>query len=375
VGLATLALLLSLAMALASSARADGVDPSEIITVLPPDAIPAITNPTFNDSGSWLAADARVVGVEVGGEARAYPIAILNWHEIVDDRVGGLPIAVTYCPLCGTGIVFERTVSVDMLIFKVSGKLYRNNLVMYDTATGSLWSQLLGNGILGAYDGTQLGVVTSTTIAWNDWQALHPDTKLLDRPRDANGDFLRNYNVDPYAGYDTSNEVYFPQTNIDPYNVLSPKELVLGVFLGKEARAYPLSIVSEKRVVNDVVGGTPLVVTYALGVMKAWERGNHTFRAFNLTSVQDEENRTYDAISGRGMNGSLSEVPAVTAYWFAWYDFYPSTTIYGHLDLSPRSPLRPSAFPSRVIFAVSAAIFVVAAGVLHAARRRRRGRR
>lgn len=362
------------AMALFSpSIRADHVDPDDIITVLPPDAIPAVTDPSFGrDSPDWLPADARVVGLALDGDARAYPLAILSWHEIVDDVVGGRPVAVTYCPLCGTGISYDRTVGSERLVFKVSGKLYKNDLVMYDTATQSLWSQLLGNGILGAYHGTSLELLTSTTIAWSEWRGLNPGTKVLDRPRDASGDFLRDYSRDPYAGYENSPDVYFPQGNADPYKVLDPKELVLGVFLGNEARAYPRYVLAKEPVVNDVLGEIPILVTSAGGVMKAWDRGNRTFHAAGESMVEDDAGRRYDAITGAGSSGALVEVPAVTSYWFAWYDFYPSTSIYGFLDLAPRPPLEPTGVPA-ALFGVPAAAIV--AGLVYWAHRRSRRRK
>lgn len=357
---------------LAPSVRADHVDPNDIITVLAPDAIPAITDPSFErDSPDWLPADARVVGLAVEGDARAYPLAIMSWHEIVDDVVGGRLVAVTYCPLCGTGIVYDRGVGSDGLVFKVSGKLYKNDLVMYDTATQSLWSQLLGNGILGAYHGSSLELLTSATIGWSEWRSLHPDTRLLDRPRDASGSFLRDYSRNPYAGYENSPEVYFPQGNVDPYKVLDPKEPVLGVFLGNEARAYPQSVLAKELVVNDVLGGVPILVTDAGGVMKAWERGSRTFHAAGETVVEDEAGNAYDMMTGSGNSGDLAEVPAVTSFWFAWYDFYPSTSIYGFLDLLPQPPLKPAGAPP-VAFALPAVAIVV--GVVLWARRRFRRR-
>ncbi len=358
---------------LSPSVRADHVDPGDIISVLAPDAIPAVTDPSFDrDSPDWLPADARVIGFSVNGDARAYPLAILSWHEIVDDVVGGRPVAVTYCPLCGTGIVFNRTVGAEVLVFKVSGKLYKNDLVMYDTATQSLWSQLLGNGILGTYHGAFLELVTSATMAWSEWRGLHPDTKLLDRPRDASGNFLRDYSLNPYAGYESSPSVYFPQGNVDPYKVLDPKEPVLGVFLGNQARAYPQSVLAKEPVVNDVLGGVPILVTYAGGVMRAWERGDRTFRGAGEAIVEDDAGNAYDAITGAGTSESLVEVPAVTSYWFAWYDFYPSTSIYGFLDLPPRPPLNPAGTPP---FLLALPAIAVVVGLVYWARRKfhRRG--
>lgn len=355
----------------ASSVSAHHVDPGDIITVLPKDRIPAITDPRFGqDPQDWLPADSRVIGLIVNGDVRAYPLAILNWHEIVDDVVGGQVVAVTFCPLCGTGIVYDRAVGQDVLVFKVSGKLYKNDLVMYDTATDSLWSQLTGEGILGTYHGFLLDLVTSSTMSWQDWKGLHPETKLLDRPRDASGNFVRDYLANPYAGYEGSASVWFPRGNIDPYKVLSPKELVLGLVLGNQARAYPESVLKDEPAVNDVLGGVSILVTSSRGVMKAWDRGNATFHLSGEGRVEDERGNLFDMITGVGPSGALVEIPAVTAFWFAWYDFYPATSIYGFLDLAPRAPLRED----RTLvpwLAVFVSVVAVAAGVVYWVRRRR----
>lgn len=349
---------------------ADHIGRGELIDVLPKDAIPAILAPSFDrDSPSWLPDDWLVIGVQIGGDARAYPIAILNWHEIVDDVVGGTAVAVSFCPLCGTAIVFDRTVGSTVLTFGVSGKLYRNDLVMYDHQTESYWAQLLGESIFGTYHGTRLSLHTSSTMRWADWRADHAETRLLDRPRDEAGNFLRNYNRDPYAGYAGSESVSFPQTNVAPYDRLHPKELVLGVFLGGDARAYPVSVLRERSAVNDVFGGIPLLVTHADGVMKAWERGNRTFVVSGDLAVADDAGNTFDSITGTGPSGALVEIPAVTAFWFAWYDFYPATSIYGVDGLPPRPT-----FPALTLALVAGAIAAVAVAIV-VFRRVRSGRR
>jgi hypothetical protein len=354
----------------AQRTSADHLGRGELISVLPKDAIPAILVPSFDrDESSWLRDDWLVIGLEINGDARAYPIAILNWHEIVNDVVGGENLAVTFCPLCGTSLVFDRTVESTVLTFGVSGKLYRNDLVMYDHQTESYWAQLLGEGIFGAYHGTRLDLRTSSTMRWAEWRADHPGTKLLDRPTDGSGSYLRDYDRDPYAGYAGSESVYFPQTNIAPYDRLHPKEPVLGVFLGGDARAYPLSVLRNEPVVNDVLGGVPLLVTHANGVMKAWERGDAPFQAFGDDAVVDEAGNTYDRITGVGSSGALVEIDAVTVFWFAWYDFFPATSIYGVDGL----PSRPT-FPI-LTFVAAVGATAAALGAILAMRRGRRHRR
>ncbi|MGQ0796533.1 MAG: DUF3179 domain-containing protein, partial [Methanobacteriota archaeon] len=345
----------------------------ELIDVLPKDAIPAILAPSFDaDNPSWLSDGWRVIGLEIDGDARAYPIAILNWHEIVNDVVGGNAVAVTFCPLCGTAIVFDRTVGSSSLTFGVSGKLYRNDLGMYDHQTESHWAQLLGESILGEHHGTRIGTYSSSTMPWADWRADHPTTRLLDRPRDEAGNFLRNYNADPYAGYAGSESVYFPQTNVAPYDRLHPKELVLGVALGGDARAYPLSVLRDRPVVNDVLGGIPLLVTHADGVLKAWERGNRTFVASGDAAAVDEAGNTYDRLTGMGSSGPLVEIPAVTAFWFAWFDFFPATSVYGVDELPSRPTLPVSTLG--LVAGVAAGAFVAAVVLARRVRRSRRSR-
>ena len=347
---------------------------SDIVYVLEKDTIPAILDPSFGtDDPSWLSPGSLVIGVEIGGDVRAYPLAILNWHEIVNDVVGGTPVAITFCPLCGTGIVFGRIVSGEALTFGVSGRLYKNDLVMYDHQTESYWTQLLGEGIRGFYHGTRLTVLTGATLAWSQWRDLHPDAQLLDRPVDDRGRFLRDYGYDPYGAYASSPEVWFPQGNVDPYQVLHPKELVLGVVLGGRARAYPESTLRTERVVNDVLGEVPLLVTFADGVMKAWERGERTFVPGPGTTAVDDRGSSYDMISGDGDAGSLTEIQATTAFWFAWYDFYPATSIYGVTDLRPAPP--PSPWESVPLGASLAAAAIVAAVFLRRFRKRSRIRR
>src|SRR5215471_9732793 len=158
------------------------VPPEEIIGGGPPkDGIPAILNPKFvrPQEAHFLADDDQVIGVARGGEAKAYPLRIMNWHEVVDDSVGGEPLAVTYCPLTASAVVFDRQIHGREVVFGVSGLLYQSNLLMYDRATESLWSQLGGQSVAGSMASTGLASVPSELTTWRHWRALHPDTLVL----------------------------------------------------------------------------------------------------------------------------------------------------------------------------------------------------
>ncbi len=167
-----------------------------IYTLLPKDAIRSIDDPEFitaDEALSDMADQEFVIGVSIDGDTRAYPITVLSRHEIVNDVVGGQPIAVTFCPLCFTGIVYDRRVEGRELEFGVSGKLVMNDLVMFDRQTDSLWQQILGEGIDGHFKGTRLTPVSATQTTWDQWRTVHPDTLVLDKGG--------GYGSDSYDGY------------------------------------------------------------------------------------------------------------------------------------------------------------------------------
>ncbi|MBI4416402.1 MAG: DUF3179 domain-containing protein [Euryarchaeota archaeon] len=290
--------------------------------MLSPDAIPAVTEPRFAAT-DWLGDADRVVALAIDGDARAYPIRILNWHEIVDDVVGGVPVAVTFCPLCGTGIAYERRLADGaVLTFKVSGRLYKNDLVMYDAESGpgSWWPQILGEAITGPYHGTKLRLATSTTLPWGEFKARFPDGKLLERPVWPDGQYMRDYDADPYAGYPGSTAVWFEQGYVDTTTGFHPKEFVLSVQIDGRAKIYPHRSLETERVVNDEVNGVPVVVTYAQGTAQAFERGAHTFR-HDGDKMVDEVGGRWDPLTGFGAASALPPVPAVNGFWFAIFDF------------------------------------------------------
>lgn len=319
--------------------------PDQDLTVgAPKDGIPAIVDPAFGaDWGEtdWsLADDERVIGVTNDGDARAYPLAILNWHEIANDDFGG-PLLVTFCPLCGSGVVAERTVRGEATVFGVSGYLWHSDLVMYDRKTASLWSQILAKAIQGPMTGTQLSLLPSALSTWGEWRASHPDTEVLLPPPHSSTvtgrDASRNYDRDPYAGYAESRAVGI--TGREAPGELHPKTSVIGVTSGGTARAYPLEAVrTADGVVNDTVGDLPVVVAASeQGTLVAYER---TVGGETLTFEKDGGHLAaggsrWDRLTGRAVDGPHSGTVLRRAndrsqmFWFAWADFHPDTGIYG----------------------------------------------
>ncbi|MGH7781559.1 MAG: DUF3179 domain-containing protein [Candidatus Binataceae bacterium] len=272
------------------------VPPDQILGGGPPkDGIPAILQPKFVSAASaaFLMPDDRVIGVFVEGKARAYPLKILNWHEVVDDQVAGRSFAVTYCPLTASAIVYDRKLGTKPLTLAVSGKLYESNLLFYDKSTESLWSQIKGEAIAGPLTGRRLDALPSVVAGWAVWRKAHPDTLVLD----VNTGYLRNYGIDPYRSYESSSEVMFPVSPTDER--LPAKERVLGLTINGADEAFPLS---------RLAGAKPL--------LKVDLGGRH------VTVIFDAPTQTAGAVlAGR-------HIPAYTGYWFAWAAFHPKTAIW-----------------------------------------------
>ncbi|MDE1767534.1 MAG: DUF3179 domain-containing protein, partial [Thaumarchaeota archaeon] len=174
----------------------------------PKDGIPSIDNPKFIPVSEvkFLKDDDLVIGVQLDGQTKAYPLLILVWHEIVNDKFGTTPVAVTYCPLCFTTQVFDRRINGTEVEFGTSGKLYNSNLVMYDRYTNSYWSQALGEGITGDLTGYKLEKIPFDLMRWSDWKSLYPDSKMLS----TDTGFERSYGADPYGDYYTNPQIIFP---------------------------------------------------------------------------------------------------------------------------------------------------------------------
>ncbi len=330
------------------------VDPGQIISGgPPPDGIPPIDDPKFvsiSEADQYLEPEAPVVVLEAGEEARAYPVQVLTWHEIVNDTVGGRPVVVTYCPLCNTAVSFERTVNGVETTFGTSGRLFNSALVMYDRATESLWTHFDGRAVVGVLAGEQLEPVPSPLLAWSELKSAHPDAQVLDRERTGAD---RPYGSNPYAGYD--NPESFPflfRGDVDAR--AQAMQRVVGVALSGEAIAYTLDAVSggEGKATNGEVGGQPIVILWKSGQASALEENQVaegrdvgsvgvfvpeadgrrlTFQTEAGQFVDQETGSTWN-IAGQATEGplagsTLERIHHFDTFWFAWSSYRPETEL------------------------------------------------
>lgn len=322
------------------------------------DGIAAVTDPVFADDWEGVTVDTTgpqgypvtiepelyddqlVIGVERDGDARAYPLQVLRFHEIVNDDFD-IPVLVSYCPLCRSGIVAERRVRGMATNFGVSGLLWHSDLVMYDERTGSLWSQVAATGIRGPMTGTTLELLPSTMTTLGTWRESHPDTTVL-RPAPESGtivgDVSPNYVLNPYAGQDDYPQIGLGNNELED-DRLEAKTIVLGISHRDAATAYPEPTLVEAGVVNDTVGELPVVVTAdESDNLHAYERrvdGERLrFEAAGPAHLQAGGSRWARA-SGRAEDGPFAGTSLTRAtdaspmFWFAWSDFNPDTAIYG----------------------------------------------
>jgi hypothetical protein len=289
------------------------------------------------------------VQVLVNNEAKAYPIQILMWHEIVNDEIGGVPVLVTFCPLCNTAIAFERTVNGRAFDFGTTGRLRFSNLIMYDRQTETWWQQAEGKGIVGKLTGTQLVFVPAAIISWEEFKNANPNGLVLSKDTG----FLRNYGSNPYVGYDDVNRSPFLYQGPETPDKLLPVARVLAVEIEEEAVAYPYELLSEVNVVNDTVGGKEIAVFWSTGTASALDtlqiadgrdvgtaisysrllNGSVlTFKYDGQNIVDDETGSTWDvlgkAISGELAGKQLEQVVSVNHFWFSWVAFKPETRVY-----------------------------------------------
>ncbi len=263
----------------------------------PKDGIPALTEPRMvvAEKVTYLSGRDRVIGVMQGEESRAYPLKILNYHEIINDRLGSVPIAITYCPLCDSAAVFDRRFDNKEREFGVSGLLYNSNVLMYDRSpeVESLWSQLMAKGIAGPAAQKSLTTLPLELTSWSEWKARHPQGLVVSNETG----HQRDYDRDPYAGYFQRADLMFPA---EPESDRLPvKERVLGVWVGDLFRAYPESAFDRRKTsIDDNIGGKRLVVAFAPGPRSI---------------------RVVEADKG---------VEWMYSLWFAWYAMHPETSIY-----------------------------------------------
>lgn len=299
----------------------------------PPDGIPSVDDPAFaaaQDAGFVSDSD-LVIGLSINGDARAYPLFILVWHEIVNDRVGGVPVAVTYCPLCFTSQVFERVLDGEEAEFGTSGKLYNSNLVMYDRLTGTYWSQALGAAIKGELTGSMLETIPFDVISWGDWRRLYPDTVVMT----TDTGHPRPYGADPYGGYYTDSSIMFPVENDDQR--MHPKEIILGFGIGGAYKAYRQSDIEAAGAINDRIGDREvLLVSFHDGNSRAFERtAGGQILSFestgeSLTDSQTGSRWNYEglAVSGSLEGRQLERLAFSPGFWFEWVAFHPDTEVY-----------------------------------------------
>jgi hypothetical protein len=236
------------------------------------DGIPAIDTPRFLavSETDFLEAREPVVQLELNGEARAYPLQILIWHEIVNDTVRGTPVTVTFCPLCNTTIVFDRRLGGRVLDFGTTGNLRNSDLVMYDRQTESWWQQFGGEAIVGKLTGKELRQLPASIVAWEDFRRAHPEGKVLSRDTG----FGRPYGENPYSGYDSvDSSPFFPVENLDD-DRLPPKERVVFIERGGEQVVVPFSALVEARTIKLEVAGEELEVTWRPGTRSALDSGS-----------------------------------------------------------------------------------------------------
>lgn len=319
----------------------------------PKDGIPSIDDPKFTSTGEadrWLADGEPLAVLELGGETRLYPIQILVWHEIVNDEIGGVPVAVTYCPLCNSTVAFERTVGSEVLDFGTTGQLRKSDLVMYDRQTESWWQQLTGESLVGEYIGTELEMLPSGILSWQEARRIYPGAEVLSRDTGAE----RDYGSSPYPGYDDpDSEPFLLEEEVD--GRLPAKARVTAIRTGAtSAVVYPLERVRREVPLNDRVAGRPVVMFHDPGVVSVLDQaGISSSREVGASAVfdrrvdgrtlsfetdsrpglvSDRQTGTLWDIAGRAVGGELAgsrlrRIVADDQFWFAIAAFFTDVEI------------------------------------------------
>ena len=273
------------------------IDPDKIISGGPPkDGIPSIDNPKFvsvEEADQWIQDNELVLALVYKGVKRVYPLQIMVWHEIVNDDIAGDPILITYCPLCGSGIAYERKIEGETVEFGTSGKLFNSNLVMYDRKTDTYWQQIDGKAIVGELTGMELKEISVDTVVWRDWKKAHPDSEVLSQDTG----FNRQYGRDPYGSYYEDSFLIFPVEGRD--DRVHPKTVVFGIEIDGKFKAYGEEDLKKAGAIEDEFSGIKLKIERdAAGIVK-------------VTNLDTGE-----------------EVVKERDFWFAWYAFHPDTELY-----------------------------------------------
>ena len=319
----------------------------------PKDGIPAVDSPNFDDiktASNWIDSLEPVIAVEIDGVARAYPLQILTYHEIVNDEIKDTPLTVTFCPLCNSSIVFDRRSGGHLFDFGTTGLLRLSDLVMYDRQTESWWQQFSGKSIVGEMLGTELKRIPSSIVSFQTFSKGFPDGMVLNRDTGHNRPYGRN----PYAGYDRIDQTPFLfDWQVD--DRLLPMERVLAISFGQITRVYPFKLLKSHSVINDDLSGNPIVV-FASGKLysvldassivesrhlveaTAWRRipvGRSNALDFEVrqgkiydTQTGSQWNALGQAVMGEMKGSRLESVESGVHFAFAWLAFNPQTEIY-----------------------------------------------
>jgi hypothetical protein len=324
----------------------------------PRDGIPPIDDPTYvsiAEADSWLEASEPVIALEHRGtaqtQARAYPLQIMVWHEIVNDLLAGDPLLVTFCPLCNTAIAFDRRLPGDDTVydFGTTGNLRFSDLIMWDRQTESWWQQITGEAIVGELTGSKLTTIPAQLLGWEAFKEAYPEGDVLSNETG----FSRPYGRNPYVGYDDidSSPFLFEGERDDR---LAPMERVVGLEIGTEYLAYPLPEPELGDAINDLAGDQAIVVLFAPGSRSALDAADIvesrdvgqvgvfdrvldgqtlTFRSAGDRQFIDDETETTWDITGRGLTGplvgrQLTPLPHLVVFWFAWAAAFPETRLW-----------------------------------------------
>ncbi|MYH76915.1 MAG: DUF3179 domain-containing protein [Acidimicrobiaceae bacterium] len=315
----------------------------------PPDGIPPLEDPAFEPAGEvdWLAGVEPVLALEINGDARAYPLRIMTWHELVNGAVGGVPVTVSYCPLCNSAVAYDRRVGDRILDFGTSGELFNSALVMYDRQTESLWSHYTGQAVVGHLTGTELDFIPVQTVSYESFLATHPQGHVLS----LDTGYSRSYGQNPYEFYDSSSRPFLFSGPFD--DRLEPLTRVLALRDGGEGAVIPLDALAERRVVPFSFAGRELVALFEPGTASALDRRNIAEgRDVGATGVfvRSVDGRLLDLSVGAGggfadattgvvydilgqpsdpAGAALEPVEHLDTFWFAAAAFYPDIEIIG----------------------------------------------
>ena len=324
----------------------------------PKDGIRSIDRPSFvsvREADRWLEDREPVAVVKVSEEVKAYPLSILIWHEIVNDEIGGLPVTVTFCPLCNTTIAFDRNFGGQVLEFGTTGQLRHSDLVMYDRQTETWWQQATGEGLVGEYAGERLTLIPATVMSWRDVKEQKGSARVLSRETGFPESFTARYGHNPYQGYDRASgpiQRFFRFGRKD--DRLPAMDRVVALENNGEFLAVPFSVLAEERVANVQVGGLDIVVFWAPGTASAVDDSSIaagrdvgsstsfspeaggwrlTFEAAGDGFFRDRETRSTWNLSGEAVGGELegaqlTEMVHGNHFWFAWVVFRPETRVW-----------------------------------------------